>query len=95
MRTSLQIILIIFFSLNLISCSSDDTEKVNEPISKAGDTVNGVIDPVGDGLNGVLDPVGDGVNDGLDSVGDVVNGGLGAITGGSTEIGRASCRERV
>ena len=51
MRTSLQIILIIFFSLNLISCSPDDTEKVNKPISKAGDTVNGVLDPVGDGVN--------------------------------------------
>ena len=75
MRTSLQIILIIFFSLNLISCSSDDTEKVNEPISKGGDAVNDVLDPVGEG-----------VNDGLDSVGDVVNDGVGAITGGTGAI---------
>jgi len=84
MRTSLQIILIIFFSLNLISCSPDDTEKVNEPISKGGDAVNDVLDPVGEGINDGLDPVGEGINDGLDSVGDVVNGGLGATTGGST-----------
>ena len=68
----------------MISCKSDDTEKVNEPISKAGDTVNGVLDPVGEGINDGLDPVGDGINDGLDSVGDVVNDGVGAITGGST-----------
>ncbi len=54
----------------MISCKSDDTEKVNEPISKAGDTVNGVLDPVGDGIN-----------DGLDSAGDVVNDGVGTITG--------------
>ena len=56
----------------MISCKSDDTEKVNEPISKAGDTVNGVLDPVGDGIN-----------DGLDSAGDVVNDGVGTITGGT------------
>jgi len=67
------IISLLLFSLTLISCSSDDTEKVNEPIRKGGDTVNGVLDPVGDG-----------VNDGLDSVGDVVNGGVGTTTGGST-----------
>jgi len=79
MRTSLQIILIIFFSLNLISCSPDDTEKVNEPLSKGGDAVNDVLDPVGEG-----------VNDGLDSVGDVVNGGLG-ITTGSGGISSSSC----
>ncbi len=72
MNKVLYIILsLLLFSLTIISCSPDDTEKVNEPISKAGDTVNGVLDPVGDG-----------VNDGLDSVGDVVNGGLGTTTGG-------------
>ena len=56
----------------MISCSPDDTEKINEPISKGGDTVN-------DGL----DPVGEGINDGLDTVGDVVNDGVGTITGGT------------
>jgi hypothetical protein len=55
----------------MISCSPDDTEKINEPISKGGDTIN-------DGL----DPVGEGINDGLDTVGDVVNDGVGTITGG-------------
>ena len=67
------ICLISCFSLTLISCSSDDSEKINGPIRKGGETVNGVLDPVGDG-----------VNDGLDSVGDVVNGGVGTTTGGST-----------
>jgi uncharacterized delta-60 repeat protein len=73
------ILTLLLFSLTIISCSPDDTEKVNEPISKAGDTVNGVLDPVGDG-----------VNDGLDSVGDVVNGGLG-VTTGSGGISSSSC----
>jgi len=85
MNKILYIILsLLLFSLTMISCKSDDTEKVNEPISKAGDTVNGVLDPVGEGINDGLDPVGEGINDGLDSVGDVVNDGVGAITGGST-----------
>ena len=80
MNKVLYIILsLLLFSLTIISCSPDDTEKVNEPISKAGDTVNGVLDPVGDG-----------VNDGLDSVGDVVNGGLG-VTTGSGGISSSSC----
>ena len=85
MNKVLYIILsLLLFSLTIISCSPDDTEKVNEPISKAGDTVNGVLDPVGEGINDGLDPVGEGINDGLDSAGDVVNDGVGAITGGST-----------
>ena len=71
MLNILYIFLISCFSLTLISCSSDDTEKINEPISKGGDTIN-------DGL----DPVGEGINDGLDTVGDVVNDGVGTITGG-------------
>jgi uncharacterized delta-60 repeat protein len=80
MNKVLYIILsLLLFSLTIISCSPDDTEKVNKPISKAGDTVNGVLDPVGDG-----------VNDGLDSVGDVVNGGLG-VTTGSGGISSSSC----
>jgi hypothetical protein len=89
------ILTLLLFSLTIISCSPDDTEKVNEPISKTGDTVGDVVDPVGegindgldpvgDGINDGLDPVGDGINDGLDSVGDVVNDGVGTITGGST-----------
>ena len=80
MNKVLYIILsLLLFSLTIISCSPDDTEKVNKPISKAGDTVNGVLDPVGDG-----------VHDGLDSVGDVVNGGLG-VTTGSGGISSSSC----
>ena len=63
------ILTLLLFSLTMISCSPDDTEKINEPISKGGDTIN-------DGL----DPVGEGINDGLDSVGDVVNDGVGTIT---------------
>ena len=66
------ILTLLLFSLTIISCSPDDTEKVNEPIRKGGDTVNGVLDPVGEGIN-----------DGLDTVGDVVNDGVGAITGGT------------
>jgi len=65
------ILTLLLFSLTMISCSPDDTEKINEPISKGGDTIN-------DGL----DPVGEGINDGLDTVGDVVNDGVGTITGG-------------
>ena len=67
------ILTLLLFSLTMISCSPDDTEKINEPISKGGDTIN-------DGL----DPVGEGINDGLDTVGDVVNDGVGAITGDNT-----------
>jgi len=66
------ILTLLLFSLTMISCSPDDTEKINEPISKGGDTIN-------DGL----DPVGEGINDGLDTVGDVVNDGVGTITGGT------------
>ena len=77
MRTSLQIILIIFFSLNLISCKSEDTEKVNEPMSKGGDALGDVLDPIGDGLN----DAGDGLNDGLK---DLTGGG--SAGGGGSEI---------
>ena len=89
------ILTLLLFSLTIISCKSDDTEKVNEPVRKGGDAVNDVLDPVGEGINDGLDPVGDvvndgldpvgeGINDGLDSVGDVVNDGIGTITGGNT-----------
>jgi len=85
MKKILYIILsLLLFSLTMISCSPDDTEKVNEPVRKGGDTVNGVLDPVGEGINDGLDPVGEGINDGLDTVGDVVNDGVGAITGDNT-----------
>ncbi|MDG2064230.1 MAG: hypothetical protein P8L36_04480 [SAR324 cluster bacterium] len=68
MNKVLYIILsLLLFSLTTISCSPDDTEKVNEPISKGGDSVNAVLDPVSDGIN-----------DGLD----VANDGVGTITGG-------------
>ncbi|SVD14398.1 uncharacterized protein METZ01_LOCUS367252, partial [marine metagenome] len=40
MNKVLYIILsLLLFSLTMISCSSDDTETVNEPIQKAGDAV--------------------------------------------------------
>ena len=69
MKKVLYIILaLLLFSLTTISCSPDDTEKVNEPISKGGDSVNAVLDPVSDGIN-----------DGLD----VANDGLEKITGGT------------
>jgi len=85
MKKILYIILsLLLFSLTMISCSPDDTEKVNEPVRKGGDAVNGVLDPVGEGINDGLDPVGEGINDGLDTVGDVVNDGVGAITGDNT-----------
>ena len=72
MNKVLYIILsLLLFSLTIISCKSDDTEKINEPISKGGDTINDGLDPVGEGING-----------GLDTVGDVVNDGVGTITGG-------------
>ena len=77
MRTSLEIILIIFFSLNLISCQSEDAEKINEPVSKGGDALGDVLDPVGDGLN----DAGDGLNDGLN---DLTGGGS---AGGGSESG--------
>ena len=77
MRTSLQIILIIFFSLNLISCKSEDTDKINEPMSKGGDALGDVLDPIGDGLN----DAGDGLNDGLN---DLTGGG--SAGGGGSEI---------
>ena len=63
----LHIILIFLFSLTMISCSADDTEKIHEPIRKGGETVNDVLDPVDDV-----------VNDGID----VVNDGLEEVTGG-------------
>ena len=78
MRTSLQIILIIFFSLNLISCKSEDTDKINEPMSKGGDALGDVLDPIGDGLN----DAGDGLNDGLN---DLTGGGSGGSESGSDE----------
>ena len=79
MRTSLQIILIIFFSLNLISCKSEDTEKVNEPMSKGGDALGDVLDPIGDGLN----DAGDGLNDGLN---DLTGGGGGSESGSDEDV---------
>ena len=39
----LHIILIFLFSLTMISCSADDTEKIHEPIRKGGDTVKDVL----------------------------------------------------
>ena len=69
MNKVLYIILsLLLFSLTMISCSPDDTETINEPIRKGGDTVSDVLDPVGDGIN-----------DGLD----VANDGLEEITGGT------------
>ena len=53
----LHIILIFLFSLTMISCSADDTEKVHEPIRKGGETVNDVLDPVDDVVNDGLEEV--------------------------------------
>jgi len=64
MKKVLEIILILIFGLTLISCSHDDTEEINEPIQKAGDTVGDVLDPVAD----VVDDTVDVVNDGLEEV---------------------------
>jgi hypothetical protein len=61
MKIFIGIILISFFSLTMISCSSDDTKTITEPVSD-------VVDPVTDGVADVLDPVADVVVD----VGDVV-----------------------
>jgi len=74
MNKVLYIILsLLLFSLTMISCSPDDTEKVNEPISKAGDAVGDVVDPVADVVDDTVDVVDDTV--------DVVNDGLEKITG--------------
>ena len=64
MKKVLEIILILLFSLTLISCSPDDTEEIHEPIQKAGDTIGDVVDPVAD----VVDDTVDVVNDGLEEV---------------------------
>ena len=64
MKKVLYIIFISLFSLTMISCSVDDTEKIHEPIRKGGDSVNDVLDPIAD----VVDDGLDGVNDGLEEV---------------------------
>jgi hypothetical protein len=77
----------------MISCSSDDTETVNEPIQKAGDAVGDVVDPVADVVDDTVDVVDDTVdvvNDVVDPVADVVNDGLGAVTGGTGGVGGGS-----
>ena len=90
MRTSLQIILIIIFSLNLISCKSEDTEKINEPVSKGGDALGDVLDPIGDGLNDAGDGLNDGLNDGLK---DLTGGG--SAGGGGSEIIHTKFKDAV
>ena len=59
----LHIILIFLFSLTMISCSADDTEKVHGPLQKGGDTVNDVLDPIADVVNDGLDEVNDGIEE--------------------------------
>ena len=76
----LHIILIFLFSLTMISCSADDTEKIHEPIRKGGETVNDVLDPVDDVIN-----------DGID----VVNDGLEEITGGGGDSSDSSATEDI
>ncbi len=93
MRHILIILSLLLFSLTVISCSSDDTETVNEPIQKAGDAVGDVVDPVADVVDDTVDVVDDTVdvvNDVVDPVGDVVNDGLGAVTGGTGVAGGGS-----
>ena len=70
----LHIILIFLFSLTMISCSADDTEKIHGPLQKGVDTVNDVLDPIADVVDDGLDVVDDGL--------DVVNDGLEEATGG-------------
>ena len=41
------------FSLTLLSCSTDDTDSISEPLRKGGELVGNVIDPVSDGLEEV------------------------------------------
>ena len=50
----LHIILIFLFSLTMISCSADDTEKIHETIRKGGDTINDVLDPIADVVDEVM-----------------------------------------
>ena len=59
----LHIILIFLFSLTMISCSADDTEKIHEPIRKGGETVNDVLDPIDDVVNDGIDVVNDGIEE--------------------------------
>ena len=59
----LHIILIFLFSLTMISCSADDSEKVHGPLQKGGDTVNDVLDPIADVVNDGLDEVNDGIEE--------------------------------
>jgi len=47
----------------MISCSSDDTEGIHEPIRKGGETVNDVLDPVDDVVNDGIDVVNDGIEE--------------------------------
>jgi len=47
----------------MISCSADDTEKINEPIRKVGDTVNDVLDPIADVVDDGIDVVNDGIEE--------------------------------
>ena len=52
MNKKLQIILISFFSLTMISCSTEDTEKIVEPANALGDGISGVLEDTGSVLNG-------------------------------------------
>ena len=47
----------------MISCSSEDTEGIHEPIRKGGDTVNDVLDPIADVVNDGIDEVNDGIEE--------------------------------
>ena len=66
MQISIKIIIVYIFSLTLISCSTDDTDNISEPLRKGGAIVGNVIDPVADGINDGLEEVtggGDGGGD--------------------------------
>jgi fibronectin type 3 domain-containing protein len=72
MKIKLQIILISFFSLTMISCSQDETEIVTEPIGAGINSVVDVVDPVTDIVGDVVDDTGDVIDDVVDDVVDVV-----------------------
>jgi hypothetical protein len=73
MKIKLQIILISFFSLTMISCSPDDTETITEPIGAGINSVVDVVDPVTDIVGDVVDDTGDVIDDTVDVIVDVNN----------------------
>ena len=84
MNKVLYIILIFLFSLTVLSCSSDDTEKIKDTlVDPVADSVDTIVDPVADSVDIVVDTVADSVDTVVDTVADVVvvdNSGNGETT---------------